>query len=157
MMLSDEQKELFFKATGLTEKKVTRMLLGACEDDDSDMIEGILKLGILKEAPQIIGEDAVALMLRIAAHENDLDAIKALVAVGCDVHVHDECALWEAASYGHLDIVKYLVERKRANITKIISSTAYRNVQEVEEYLDGQLKKMGINPDEAYLESIQNK
>ena len=47
-----------------------------------------------------------------AVKNNDLESIKDLVEQGVDLHAADDGALRQAARYGHLEVVKYLLEQR---------------------------------------------
>jgi len=51
-----------------------------------------------------------------ATENGDLKSVKKLIKKGANVHAKDELALHCAAYYGHLEIVKYLIEEHGADI-----------------------------------------
>jgi hypothetical protein len=130
--LSEAQKNLVFAVAGFTQKKVERMFRDACEDDDTDIIYAILELGILEHRPR--NDFYLIKLMRMAAIGGEIKFIKYLVDIGCDVHGGNENILMLAAYYGHLDIVRYLVEEQGAEVSKIADTTAYCNAPEVHAY-----------------------
>jgi hypothetical protein len=57
-------------------------------------------------------------ILKWAAQKNDLELVKYLIGLGCDIHADGDGPLWTACLNGHLEIIKYLVEHG-ANIHAI--------------------------------------
>jgi ankyrin repeat protein len=61
-----------------------------------------------KAARMGVSQDDIA--LRIAAGGGDTERVKALLAHGADLHVHQDAALCEAVLHGHTELVKLLLE-----------------------------------------------
>lgn len=100
---------------------------------DAQMVDALLKAGAnakandsaaLKYAAMTGHTDVMSSLLqagaevtndavRLAAESGKLDALKALVAAGGDVSADNGAALVMAATYGHADVVSFILEQKK--------------------------------------------
>jgi ankyrin repeat protein len=74
-----------------------------------------------------------------ASVKGDLDLVKKLIDQGADVHVEHDASLRYASEYGHLTVLKYLIEEAGANIKvknyQALRLASYNGHLEIVKYL----------------------
>lgn len=70
-----------------------------------------------------------------AARVGNLEELRRLVQQGADLHAEDECALRLAASNGHFEVVKYLVEHGASPAAGINAAAMSGQIEVVERLL----------------------
>lgn len=80
-------------------------------------------------------------LLRIAAWENDTEALEALIEKGADIRTEDDAALRTLAHNGNIKIVDLLIS-KGADPRKLIGTTSYNNYQSMKSYLDQKIEEL---------------
>jgi hypothetical protein len=98
-----------------------------------------------------------------AAKNGNLIGLKHFIDNGTDVHINSDAALRRSAEYGHLFMVKYLVERHgaavSANNDEALQLSTRNGHSDVAEYLIGKGAKTTVDdssscPNSDYLETM---
>lgn len=87
--------------------------------------------------------------LEFSSSIGDLDGIKLLIENGLDIHLDDDLALRISSANGQLNLVKFLVEEKNANIesnkSESLKIAKKLNFLEIEDFLSMHLCQKKLN------------